>query len=292
MKRQGIALAVLLSLSLACGLVAPAAAPEATDTESIVSATLTAIAAEIESTPAPPTQTGGVAVGFSGNDFVIPQGLATSATPSTIPASLDSQAPYWDIYPSYVEFALDGYILQGTFHEPRIRIYPVAEFEAANEGAVQIIEELRTLLAAQGAPLPANLPFLPLFNAGQMFHAQEQFITFQNGAGIRYLTQYGQDISPVNNHAMFYTLQGLTSDGRYYVSAILPSNAPFLSEFPSPQFPVPLDGIPFDWENWENAQTYMDAVTQKLNETDAATFMPSLASLDTMMQSLLVTEIP
>ncbi|GAB4404724.1 MAG: hypothetical protein OHK003_32610 [Anaerolineales bacterium] len=286
-KKLSVVFSVLLFASLACGLIAPTPAEEI-DFDAAVAATLTAIALQSQPMPAAPTETGGVAVSFSGSEFVIPPGLATGATPSTIPASLDPQAPIWDIYPSYVEFTLDGYILQGTFHEPRIRIYPVAEFESANEGAAQIINELRILLAAIEAPLPVNLPFLPLFNAGQVFHAKEQFFPFKNGTGIRFLTQFGQDISPVNNHSLFYTFQGLTSDGRYYVSAILPANAPFLVEFPSPEFPVPSGGIPFDWENWENTQSYMDAVTQQINSADPAVFNPPLTMLDALIQSILI----
>lgn len=291
MKRKSIVFSVLLFASLACGLIAPTPAEEI-DLDTAVATTLTAIALQSQPTPAAPTEAGGVAVSFSGSEFVIPPGLATSATPSIVPASLDLQAPIWDIYPSYAEFSLDGYILQGTFHEPRFRIYPAAEFEAANEGAAQIINELRALLAAQEAPLPVNLPFLPLFNAGQIFHAKEQFIPFQNGTGIRFLTQFGQDVSPVNNHSLFYTFQGLTSDGRYYISAILPANAPFLVEYPSPEFPVPPSGIPFDWENWENTQSYMDAVTQQINSADPAVFNPPLTTLDALIQSIRISGAP
>jgi hypothetical protein len=294
MKRQGIALATLLCLSLACGLVTPAADPQESGLETIVAATLTAMADQTQPTPSASMEAKDITVSHSGVSFTIPQGLATDAAPTVIPASLDPDAPYWGIHPSYVEFALDGYLLPGTFHEPKIRIYPMVEFENANDGAAKVIGELRALLTSQGEPLPADLPlpFLPLFNAAQMFHSNEQFIAFQNGRGIRFLTQYGQDISPVNNHSMFYTFQGMTNDGKYYISAILPAGAPFLSDFPSPEYPVPLDGIPFDWDNWENTQAYMEAVTQKLNGTDAATFTPSLAALDAMMQSLIVTEIP
>ena len=58
----------------------------------------------------------------SGNNFTIPQGLATGAAPASIPASLDPNALPWDIHPAYTEFALDGYILQNTFHQPKIFI--------------------------------------------------------------------------------------------------------------------------------------------------------------------------
>ncbi|MCQ3939074.1 MAG: hypothetical protein DPW18_18825 [Chloroflexi bacterium] len=274
----------LAIVTLACGALAPTAAPEQPGVETIVAATLTAIASQ---TLPDSTQPSGIPVSASGKGFTIPQGLAAGATPISISASLDPQTPIWEIYPAYIEFDLEGYPLQGTFFQPKIFIYPAGEFEQVNEGAAQIIGELRALLANPGAPLPANLPFLPLFNAGQVFHSNEKFLSFQNGSGIRYLTQFGQDISPVNNHSLFYTFQGLTNDGAYYISAILPVNAAFLVEFPSPEYPVPEGGIPFDWENYEAAQAYFDAVTQKLNTTPDDAFSPSIQSLDALIQSLL-----
>ncbi len=296
MQKTKIALAILLFASLACGLISPAAEPtEETNLEDAVAATLTAIALQTQPASIPPTdpiEAGGVAVTFSGISFTIPQGLATSATSTLVPASLDPQVPFWDIYPAHIQFTLDGYILQDKFFEPLIRVYPAAEFESANEGAAMIIDEMRSLLATQGSPLLANIPFLPLFNAAQIFHSNEQFITFQNGRGIRFLTQFGQNISPVNNHDLFYTFQGMTSDDKFYISAILPVNASFLSEFPSPEYPIPPDGVPFDWENWENTQTYMDAITQRLNNTDSAAFTPPLTLLDALIQSMIIASIP
>lgn len=40
------------------------------------------------------------------------------------------------------------------------------------------------------------MPFLPLFNAQQAMHAHVQYLDFQSGQGLRYLTQYDQAPSP------------------------------------------------------------------------------------------------
>jgi hypothetical protein len=228
----------------------------------------------------------------SGNNFTIPQGLATGATPAIIPASLDPNAPFWDIYPAYTEIALDGYVLQNTFHQPKIFIYPAGEYAKVNEGAAEIITGMQELLANQNAPMPQNMPFLPLFNAGQVFHSNEQFLTFQNGTGVRFLTQFAQAPYPANNHDLFYTFQGLTSDGAYYVSAILPINAAFLSADGNPETPLPADGVPFDWNNFENVPAHFELVKQKLNATDPTAFTPSLTNLDALIQSMLITGTP
>jgi hypothetical protein len=140
--------------------------------------------------------------------------------------------------------------------------------------------------------MPENLPFLPTFNAGQVFHSNEQSLTFQNGTGIRFLTQYAQAPYPVNNESLFYTFQGLTNDGAYYVSAILPINAAFLSADGNPDTSLPVDGAPFDWENFENTTQHFELVKQKLNATDPNAFTPSLTNLDAMIQSMRIADAP
>jgi hypothetical protein len=121
-----------------------------------------------------------------------------------------------------------------------------------------------------------------------MFHSTEQILTFQNGQGIRFLTQYGQAPYPVNNNSLFYTFQGLTDDGAYYVAAIFPVNAAFLPADGNPDTPLPADGVPFDWENFENITQHFELVKQKLNSTDPNAFTPTLIHLDTLIQSILI----
>ena len=53
-------------------------------------------------------------------------------------------------------------------------------------------------------------------------------INFQSGRGIRYVTEYAQMTYPITNHEMFFSFQGLTTDGKYWVSIILPISHPSL----------------------------------------------------------------
>lgn len=276
-------LACNLGLSAPATITAPSAAP-ITDTASAPAAIVPA-AATIEAPTSVPAPTG-ISVSANGTSFIIPQGLANGATLSALAASLSPDAPYWDIYPAYIEFALDGYVLQNKTHSARIIIYPVSEYAKVNEGAAQIISDLQTLLANPNAQTPQNLPFLPLFNAGQVFHSNEQFIKFQNGVGIRFLTQFAQAPYPANNQDLLYTFQGITSDNAYYVAAILPINIAFLPQDGNPESPLPADGVPFDWNNFENVNAHFELVKQKLNASDPNAFTPSLTSLDALMQSV------
>jgi hypothetical protein len=288
MNKKYLGLTGILFVTLACGLTTPST-PGQPGVETIVAETLQAFTSVAPATPIPIS---GTVIALNNISFVIPTGIGNGAQAEAIPASLDPNAPYWDIHPAYTEIPLAGYVLQNTFHQPKIYIYPADEYAKVHEGAADIISRMQELLANQNAPMPQNMPFMPLFNAGQVFHSNEKFLTFQNGTGVRFLTQFAQAPFPVNNHDLFYTFQGLTNDGAYYISAILPINATFLPADGKPETPLPADGVPFDWVNFENLDAHFELVKQKLNATDPNAFSPSLINLDALIQSMLITGTP
>ncbi|HEX7541208.1 MAG TPA: hypothetical protein VF352_03680, partial [Anaerolineales bacterium] len=128
-----------------------------------------------------------------------------------------------------------------------------------------------------------TLPLLPSFNAAQIFHAQYQVLPFASGGGIRYLTEYAQYYAPVNNNDLFYTYQGLTSDGKYWVSAILPINNPIL-----PANAVnPPGGLSWDEFN-NNYGPYITDMIDQLNSQTSGSYTPTLAALDALVTSITI----
>lgn len=119
---------------------------------------------------------------------------------------------------------------------------------------------------------------LPLFGSVQVMHAQFQYLDFTNGQGMRFLTQYNSGIVPVNNAQLFYTYQGLTSDGLYYAAVVAPVNLPEL----------PLDAtsasLTTDWP--ASYQRLLSDTIQLLNKQSASAFTPDLALLDAMVRSI------
>jgi hypothetical protein len=196
--------------------------------------------------------------------------------------------PWWAVYPTHQKYLIQGYVWQNAFHEPAIYVYPVDEYIQMNEDVGNRINELKTILNSPEGPLPERLPFLPTFNAGQVFYAQAQVVPFQNGSGIRYVTQYDQAPLPINNNEVFYTFQGLTNDGKYYVAAVLPISNPLLVENGNPDDTTPPGGVPFEWnpDSFELLPSYIASVTQLLNTSDPNSFNPTLPSLDTLIKSI------
>lgn len=230
-------------------------------------------------TPAPPL----TFIEYQGVRFSYDPALASNVSVETVPASPGGDdSPYWDRYPEHIQFTFNGYWLSNTFHQPRIWVYPVQELEQRSEGAAISIRELRELLASR-PQAPESLPMMPIFNAAQLLRVQVAYISFGNGQGVRYLTEYAQYTAPINNKDLFYSFQGLTDDGRYYVAAVLPISHPTL----------PADADTFmqgkDWNEFSNTYTpYLEEVTGLLDGFDAQTFEPSVPMLDAVIASLQV----
>jgi hypothetical protein len=211
---------------------------------------------------------------FSLDTSNIASGLYTE-TVAAVPAG--DNTPYWEVLPEYTRATLQGYLLSNHLLQPQIFIYPVMELGKVNEGASKIAATLQTLLQApQEIP---NMPFLPLINELQVMHTRLQYLDFKSGLGLRYLTQFNQGVVPINNQGLIYTYQGMTSDGKYYVAAVLPINHPSL-----PMDANATDNIPLEFTS--DYPAYLANVVKTLNQVDANTFTPDLTQLDAMMSSL------
>ena len=149
--------------------------------------------------------------------------------------------------------------------------------------AADQIDFLEDILISQ--PLDGSttnlMPFIPVWNAAQLFSAKVKYLNFQNGSGVRYLTMYGQDIYPVTQQNMFYTFQGLTDDGLYFISAIMPI---YHSQLPYDDGYLVDDYLAFQ-EGWN---TYINETYWFLEDQNSDSFAPSLNLLDQMMSSFLI----
>ena len=211
--------------------------------------------------------------------------LGTNISHEAVAAQeMDGPGSCWS-FPVHDVFRLEQYPLQGTLHEAHIAVYPAAAYREMNEEAAEEMAALETLLAGRTQQFDDVLPFLPLANARQLFHGQERYLSFEGGEGIRYLAFYAQDAFPVNNVGLFYTFQGMTGDGAYYVSASFPVSTATLP-----------DNVSFDDFDYETLSADYGAhaaeVAALLNPLDGDDFNPDLALLDALLQSLDLCNMP
>jgi hypothetical protein len=225
---------------------------------------------------------GKTTVNYQNISFCYNPALASS-TNNTIEAEEISEMSENFSTPQHVQFTFQGYQISPTFHNAVIHIYPVQDYIAISPYSSNIISNLQTLLQ-QKPETPSSIPFLPMWNAAQMFSTQKAYLQFQNGEGIRFLTQYGQSYWPINNHDLFYTFQGITADGQYYISAILPIS--------NPQLPADGDSWPGDLNDLATDYdlNYAENMNILLYSQPDDSFTPTLTMLDELIQSISITQ--
>jgi hypothetical protein len=266
----------LLPALMAGSLLLTACAPAAVKSNPVAVSAPTA--ASQPASTASPAQTVLPAPAGSPSVSIDTSGMASDIQTETVAAMTDTNnAPYWEILPAYTRVTLQGYPVSSSLLQPQIFVFPVQDLVKINEGAAGIVASLQTLL--QSPAEVKDMPFLPLFNAAQMMHAQVQYKDFKNGRGVRYLTQFSQAILPINNHDLIYTFQGLTSDGRYYVAAVLPVNQPSLPADEKVDANLPP-------EFTSDFPAYLANMVKLLNSQAPNTFTPDLSLLDAMLSSL------
>jgi hypothetical protein len=296
MKKALLFLSILALISLACGVtidITPnAEVPTADTTPVLVEPPTTTPEVFISLTQAiPGTPVTNTLVTFGRLTLEIPSSVASGASSEEISPAINEDAPYWEKTPGHLQVSLnDYYVLQGKFHQPQIYVYPAMPYVELSPAAFESMHRLRNVMNP-AAPITADqLPAVPFFNAAQVFASNIQWISFQNGSGVRFLTEYAQYFAPVNNHELIYHFQGFSNDGEYYIIAIFPITAPMLAETSDPGAVIPAGGIAYPDINDPNAdfQGYYASVADLLNATPSDAFTPALSQLDALIQSMRV----
>ena len=178
------------------------------------------------------------------------------------------------------QLTLQGYALSGRPDTPQVLLYSVQSIQQAVPSFTT--NYLQTLINGQ-APGVQDLPYLPIGESAQMIRVKYRVISFKNGSGIRYLMQQGQSYWPINNQDVFYTFQGLTSDGKYWISARLGISNPALPENGN-TLPNGESMDTFD----QNFPAYSAALTTQLNSQPGDSFSPTLSALDALISSITI----
>lgn len=184
------------------------------------------------------------------------------------------EGPYWEAVPEHWRVTLAGYPVADSIREPQIFVFPVDGLVGINQAAARTVDELRSLLKT--GQTHGQLPYMPLSNLAQAMQVRVDFIEFLNGRGIRFVTQLSQGPVPITNHELIYTFQGLTSDERYYISAVLPVSHPSL--------PGSAEGI--DPIAPQDHAAYISNLGRILEDQDGESFTPSIQDLDKVVRSL------
>lgn len=200
-------------------------------------------------------------------------------------SSSDIPAYYVFIYPAHTELTIQNYPLSKTQFPPQVWIYPVPRFnELLPEILPPRVSDLENIIS-NGITSNGGLPFLPVIPQKQGFFVHAASLSFEGGTGIRFITEYSDAPTPITNRNIFYTFQGLTDDGQYWVAVTLPISSPIL--------PDDYDTLPEGYTQEsliQNYTSYVNGVKAALEAQSPGSFSPSIDSLDSLVKSIIVRQ--
>lgn len=240
-----------------------------------------------------------------GVSFTYDSWLASEVKAVTVPASIpapDEVAfPFDAAYPEHVAFGLVGtYPYEpASFIKPEIHVYPTADFrktfapfKGMNAEVERTLKRLRLLLRTRPRDFAGVPPFLPPLTPDTVaLRARTHYVSFRGGSGLACVIQTQQDEMPVNNQNLSYKFQGLTDDGRFFVTAVFPVAAPFLA---NDRDVARFDG--FDYADCYNCpaerafkrkyRAYADRLARRLELLPVTGFAPRLDFYDELLSSI------
>ncbi len=244
-------------------------------------------------TPVTATEMPDTSITFGFLSVSIPPQVANGASGSEILPIDSADAAWWQKTPGHMELNLgDYYVLKDKFLQPKIFVYPAQAYAELVPTAFESMHRLNNILGnPSGTTNLDQLPVVPFFNSQPVFASNIAVASFQNGKGVRFLTEYGQNNLPVNNYDLLYQFQGLTSDGAYYIVAIFPITVPVLADTNDATASVPPGGItvPDTTDPKSIWQDYYTAVSELLNSAPQDNFSPPINQLDLLINSILIT---
>ena len=116
-------------------------------------------------------------VSYEGISFSFDDNIAASVSSETIPGqNMGEDYMPGETYPTYAKFSFNDYATGDHFHTPVIAVYPVSEYRAISTGASDTIDNLQaTLVNRPSGGSLSHLPFLPIWNAAQLFSAKVSY---------------------------------------------------------------------------------------------------------------------
>jgi len=216
--------------------------------------------------------------------FYLDPALGSGYECETMPESSSSDIPMdIFIYPAHTELTIQNYPLTHTQFPPQVMIYPVNRFsELLPDVLPRRVSDLESLISS-GTWSSRELPFLPPLPLLQTFFSHETVISFKGGQGVRFITDYNEISHPLSNRTIFYTFQGLTDDGRYWVAVTLPISSPILPA--EVDFPPPPEG--YTNESWfQNYSSYVSDMKDALETQLPGSFSPTINILDSLVKSI------
>jgi hypothetical protein len=228
------------------------------------------------------------AVRFDGVSFLLDPTLGRSVNSTLVPGAAPDEEMLGFPHPEAIVFSVYRARAEGE-RPPRvgdanvtIRAYRTADLAGYQEvgaraAALEALLAERPDLADSTAAGADALPFLPAINAAQVLRAAPVYVDAPGVSGIAYLTAYAQDLFPFTSDSIWYTFQGLSTDGEWYVAVLAMLDTDLLPERVTERR---VQRAVRDWD------TYLARTVQTLEGAEPQAFTPSLVAVDGLARSL------
>lgn len=158
------------------------------------------------------------------------------------------------------------------------------EFQRKFPTVASAAKDLAALLKASSASTK-DTPIFPWQDASTPFEAKKKQISLKNGKAIRYVGEYLIEPDVVDNARLVYSAQGLSTDGKFYISVMAPLKAKSL--------PDKSDLSKWSQDKYKKFSAdfskYGAQVGAKLDKLPSSSFTPSIDELDLLVQSIKIT---
>ncbi|MBY0551255.1 MAG: hypothetical protein K2W95_28500 [Candidatus Obscuribacterales bacterium] len=155
------------------------------------------------------------------------------------------------------------------------------EFEKKYPTVASAAKDLSTLLKAN-ATSTKDTPIFPWADASTPFEAKKKQLSFKSGKAIRYIGEYLIEPDVIDNARLVYSAQGLSTDGKWYLSIIAPLKTKSLpdksdiSKWPQDKYKT----FSADFAK------YGAQVGAKLDKLPSSSFTPSIDEVDLLVHSI------
>lgn len=164
---------------------------------------------------------------------------------------------------------------------PQLRVFEIKKYRAIfhDKERVEFDKRLNDLKAALSGDVVRFPEILPAVEAHPIFYCSIAAVCGDNWKAVRAVSMYAQDNCLVENGRLFYTLQGLSADERFWIAAY---------------WPVQAKGIRMmshDYSEEEtailnSAELYSEYITEQLDILEEGTYAPPLVEIDETLGGL------
>lgn len=166
------------------------------------------------------------------------------------------------------DFGMSNYVFVSELGSANAKQFP--SITAAAKG-------LKSLLAKRPAVPKSDLPVYPTSDAALAMLTHLTYLDGDWGSGYGAVVEFAQDTPRATNSDLVYYFQGLSKDGRYYLTASFALR--------NPKLPADYEAA---YKNDPNGTNETD--TELLKAQPGDTFTPKLSELRKLLESITITE--